>query len=63
MEAGKGRRRGDTKREATSEEVRQLREEVERLKGAQFDPRVAEPFLRVPETVWKELRAETERGS
>ena len=38
-------------------------EEVERLKGAQFDPRVAETFLRVPETVWKELRAETERGS
>ena len=32
MEAGKGRTRGDTKREATSEEVRQLREENERLK-------------------------------
>ena len=32
MEAGKGRMRGDTKREATSEEVRQLREENERLK-------------------------------
>ncbi|MGA2632527.1 MAG: transposase [Terriglobia bacterium] len=32
MEAGKGRMRGDTKREATSEEVRQLREEDERLK-------------------------------
>jgi transposase len=31
-EAGKGRMRGDTKREATSEEVRQLREENERLK-------------------------------
>ena len=28
----KGRLRGDTKREATSEEVRQLREENERLK-------------------------------
>lgn len=32
MEAGKGRMRGDSKREATSEEVRQLREENERLK-------------------------------
>ena len=32
MEAGKGRMRGDTKREATSEEVRQLREENGRLK-------------------------------
>ena len=63
MEAGKGRMRGDTKREATSEEVRQWREEVERLKGAQFDPRVAETFLRVPETVWKEMRTKTERGS
>jgi response regulator RpfG family c-di-GMP phosphodiesterase len=63
MEAGKGRMRGDTKREATSEEVRQRREEVERLKGAQFDPRVAETFLRVPETVWKEMRTKTERGS
>lgn len=32
MEAGKSRLRGDTKREATAEEVRQLREENERLK-------------------------------
>ncbi len=32
MEAGKGRLRGDTKREATSEEVTQLRQENERLK-------------------------------
>jgi len=32
MEAEKGRMRGDTKRKATSEEVRQLREENERLK-------------------------------
>ncbi len=32
MEAGKGRTRRDTKREAISEEVRQLREENERLK-------------------------------
>jgi transposase len=32
MEAGKGRLRGDPKREATSEEVRQVREEDERLK-------------------------------
>jgi transposase len=31
-EAGKGRLRGNTKREATSEEVRQVREENERLK-------------------------------
>ena len=32
LEAGKGRLRGDTKREATAEEIRQLREENERLK-------------------------------
>ncbi len=32
MEAGKARLRGDTKREATSEEVEQLRGENERLK-------------------------------
>jgi len=32
MEAGQGRMRGDTKREAPSEEVRQLREEHEPLK-------------------------------
>ncbi len=32
MEAGKARLRGDTKREATSEEVQQLRGENERLK-------------------------------
>jgi putative nucleotidyltransferase with HDIG domain len=39
-----------------------VREEIERLKGTQFDPRVTDTFLRVPETIWKELRAETERG-
>lgn len=32
MEAGKARLRGDTKREATSDEVTQLRQENERLK-------------------------------
>ena len=32
IEPGKGRLRGDTKREATTEEVRQAREENERLK-------------------------------
>lgn len=32
MEAGKARLRGDSKREATSEEVNQLRQENERLK-------------------------------
>ena len=40
MAAGKGRMRGDTKREATAEEVRQLREENERRK-----PLVAELSL------------------
>ncbi len=34
LEAGKARLRGDTKREATSEEVQQLRGENERLKPA-----------------------------
>jgi transposase len=32
VEAGKERQRGDTKRETTSKEVRQVREENERLK-------------------------------
>jgi transposase len=32
MEAGKGRLRGDAKREANSDEVKQLRSENERLK-------------------------------
>jgi transposase len=32
MEAGKGRLRGDAKREATSNEVQDLRQENERLK-------------------------------
>jgi transposase len=32
MEAGKGRLRGDTKREATSNEVQDLRQENDRLK-------------------------------
>ena len=32
MEAGKSRLRGESKREATAEEVRQLRQENERLK-------------------------------
>ena len=38
MEASKGRLRGDTKREATLEEVRQLGEESERLKQSVAEP-------------------------
>ncbi len=41
MEAGKDRLRGDTKREATSEEVQQLPQENERLKQSVADLRLA----------------------
>jgi transposase len=46
MEAGKGRMRGDTKREATSEQVRQLREENERLKQLVAELRLANLTLK-----------------
>jgi len=32
------------------------REEIQRCSGTQFDPRVVEVFLSIPETHWKELR-------
>jgi len=47
MEAGKARMRGDTLREATSDEVKLLRQENERLKqlvwGVAFSPQVIVP--------------------
>ena len=46
-QAGKGRMRGDTKREATSEEVRQLREENERLKQLVAELSLANLTLRL----------------
>lgn len=36
------------------------REEIERCSGTQFDPRLASAFLHVPESVWSNLRAETD---
>lgn len=45
MEAGKNRLRGDTKREATSEEVEQLRQENERLKQLVADLSLANMTL------------------
>jgi len=46
MEAGKARMRGDTLREATSEEAKLLRQENERLKQLVADLRVANMLLK-----------------
>jgi transposase len=46
LEAGKGRLRGDAVREATSDEVKQLRQEVERLKQLVADLSVANMLLK-----------------
>lgn len=46
MEAGKNRLRGDTRREATSEEVQQLRQENERLKQLVADLSLANMTLK-----------------
>ena len=46
MEAGKARMRGDTLREATTEEVKLLRQENERLKQLVADLSVANMLLR-----------------
>jgi transposase len=46
MEAGKARMRGDTLREATSEEVKLLRQENERLKQLVADLSVANMLLK-----------------
>jgi len=46
MEAGKKRLRGDTKREATSDEVEQLRQENERLKQLVADLSLANMTLK-----------------
>jgi response regulator RpfG family c-di-GMP phosphodiesterase len=32
------------------------REEIRRCSGAQFDPKVVEVFLSLPESLWVELR-------
>jgi transposase len=46
LEAGKARLRGDAVREATSDEVKQLRQEVERLKQLVADLSVANMLLK-----------------
>ena len=46
MEAGKGRMRGDALREATSDEVKALRQENERLKQLVADLSVANMLLK-----------------
>ena len=46
MEAGKARMRGDTLREATSDEVKALRQENERLKQLVADLSVANMLLK-----------------
>ena len=46
MEAGKARMRGDSLREATSDEVKQLRQENERLKQLVADLSVANMLLK-----------------
>jgi HD-GYP domain-containing protein (c-di-GMP phosphodiesterase class II) len=32
------------------------REEIERWSGRQFDPKVVETFLQMPENIWDDLR-------
>jgi putative nucleotidyltransferase with HDIG domain len=36
--------------------LQQAKEEIQRFAGTQFDPRVAEVFQTIPDTVWTELR-------
>ena len=38
-------------------------EEVSRERGRQFDPQVADVFLKIPEGVWQEVRASLEQQS
>ncbi len=40
---------------------RAMRDEVRRCSGAQFDPRIADLFLQVPEDTWKRIRDAAER--
>jgi putative nucleotidyltransferase with HDIG domain len=37
--------------------LEQARAEIERCSGTQFDPKVVEAFLSLPDSIWKELRA------
>ena len=39
------------------------REEIVRWSGRQFDPKVVEVFLRIPETLWQRLRDELRNGT
>lgn len=39
------------------------REEIQRWSGRQFDPRIVEVFLRIPESLWQRLREELRDGS
>ena len=39
------------------------RQEIARCGGTQFDPAIVEVFLRMPESVWTDLRREVERGT
>lgn len=41
----------------------EAREEIARGSGGQFDPKIVEVFLGMPEELWSELRLEVERGS
>ena len=37
--------------------------EIARCKGDQFDPRIVDVFLRMPESLWIDLRQRVERGA
>jgi len=39
------------------------REEIASCAGKQFDPKIVEVFLAMPNETWSELRAETEKPS
>jgi putative nucleotidyltransferase with HDIG domain len=41
----------------------EARAEIERHSGRQFDPKIVEVFLGMPEDVWTELRQEVEEGA
>ena len=41
-----------------AQSISAAREEIQRWSGRQFDPRVVEVFLEMPETIWTDLRRE-----
>ena len=42
--------------------IQDARDEIERFRGIQFDPNVADAFLRIDEARWREIRERVHRG-